>query len=54
MTVLFWIICAIAIIFTIGIVVGFCTKKFIFASCMNVGLAVCVLIMNIICLLMKV
>ena len=53
MIVLFWIFVALASIFTIAFVVGICTRKFIFSACMNIGLAVCSFIINLINLAIK-
>lgn len=48
MVILFWIFTALASLFLIAFIIGLCCKKFIFASCMNIGLAICAFILNLI------
>ena len=47
MVVAFWIMVVLAIGFLCGIIFGFITKNFILSSCLNIGLAVCAFVMNI-------
>lgn len=53
MVVLFWIIATLAGAFTIAFIAGFCVKKFVFAMFMNIGLATCSLILNLINIAIK-
>lgn len=53
MIVLFWIIVSLASAFTIAFVAGLCVKKFVFAMFMNIGLATCSFILNLINIAIK-